>query len=47
MHVKGRKAVADEPFDFAGDALGHAGETSGLSRRGRAAYGSTAAVIVL
>jgi surface antigen len=34
------KVVPYDPFDLAGDALGHAGETSEVSRRGRAAYGS-------
>jgi hypothetical protein len=38
-------AVLEEPIDGSGDALGHAGKTSGLIRRGRAAYGSVAAII--
>jgi hypothetical protein len=37
--------VLVEPSCDAGNALGHAGKTSEVSWRGRAAYGSVAAII--
>jgi hypothetical protein len=37
--------VLKEPVIAAGDALGHAGKTSEMFRRGRAANGSIAAII--
>jgi hypothetical protein len=38
-------AVLEKTVDRAGDALGHAGKTSEVVWRGRAAYGSVAAII--
>jgi hypothetical protein len=38
--------VCCDAIDPAGGASGHAGETSEMFRRGRAAYGSVAAFIV-
>jgi hypothetical protein len=38
-------AVLEEPSCDAGNALGHAGKTSEVFWRGRAAYGSVAAII--